>query len=404
LTLLLGGFGRLKLCMTYPSYWSDLVAFIRGGSYNDVMDGDVVGTERETFPAPGWEQAVLHVDMDAFYVNVHRLDHPEDVGVPLVVGGRPNQRGVVASASYEARQFKVRSAMATSQALRLCPNLKIVPANWQRIRECSRRVMETLAEYGPLEQMSVDEAYVDLSEWPDPEAVASVIQHQIKESTQLPCSIGLATNKLVAKVASDRDKPEGRTIVRPGHETGFLDPLPTRVLWGVGPRTAERLAELGIYTCGQLAAADPAELGARFGRQTANLQQRARGVDERRVIAEPGMAKSISQEWTFSRDVSDATQLEAQLHKMSAAVAKSLRKQGLIAYTVKVKFRWADFTTFTRQKTMGVGTDDEATIDQLATAIWQTNWPPGQPMRLLGVGVSKLEKPEGRQLNLDLPL
>jgi DNA polymerase-4 len=291
---------------------------------------------------PGWERAVLHVDMDAFYVNVHRLDHPEDVGIPLVVGGKPDQRGVVASASYEARRFKVHSAMPTSQATRLCPNLKIVPANWKRIRECSRQVMAILADYGPLEQMSVDEAYVDLSGWAEPEAIAEDIQRQVMESSRLPCSIGLAANKLVAKVASDRNKPAGRTVVRPGHEATFLAPLSTRVIWGIGPRTAERLADMGIHTCGQLAQADLAELKTRFGRQAGGLQQRALGIDERQVVVDHGPAKSISQEWTFSRDVDDPVQLKAQLQQMASAVGESLRKRGLVAHTVKV--RWARMT------------------------------------------------------------
>lgn len=348
-----------------------------------------------------WPRAILHLDMDAFYVNVHILDHPEDGGIPLVVGGRPDQRGVVTSASYEARRFGVRSAMPTSQALRLCPALKIVPADWPRIRACSRDVMDILAGYGPVEKMSVDEAYVDLSDQADPAATAAEVQTAVMSSTQLPCSIGLATSKLVAKVASDYDKPEGHTIVSPGSEAAFLAPLPTRALHGVGPRTAEKLAALGYLTCGALQAADLDRLRLSFGRHAESLQRRAAGIDTRPVEAEHGPAKSISQEWTFNQDVGDAAVLRGQLAKMAQRVAESLRKRGLVAHTVFVKFRWADFTTFTRQRSFEIGLDDGEEIARVAIGIWEEQWPPGQRMRLIGVGVANLEEPSGRQLSFD---
>jgi DNA polymerase-4 len=351
---------------------------------------------------PGWPRAILHLDMDAFYVNVHRLDHPEDRMVPLAVGGKPDQRGVVASASYEARQMGVRSAMPTATAVRLCPNIKLVPANWSRIRECSRQVMDILQQYGPLEQISVDEAYIDLSEQAEPETVAAQIRAEVKERTGLPASVGLATAKLVAKVASDFDKPEGFTVVVPGTEAAFLAPLPTRSIWGIGPKTAEKLAGLGIETCGQLAQADPDHLRRRFGKQAVELQERAQGVDGRSVQTEHGPPKSISQEWTFNSDIDDATVLRDKLRQMGRDVAQSLQKRGLVAHTVTVKFRWSDFTTFTRQRSVEVGIDGEAEIYRLAEAIWQENWPKNRPMRLLGVGVSKLVAGgNGRQLGFD---
>lgn len=349
----------------------------------------------------GWPRAILHLDMDAFYVNVHLLDHPEDAGKPLAIGGRPDQRGVVSSASYEARKAGVRSAMGTHHALRLCPQLKIVPANWPRIRECSRQVMAVLRRFGPVEQMSVDEAYVDLSDQPDPEALALRIRQTVKVETGLPASVGLATSKLVAKVASDFDKPEGYTVVLPGTEAAFLADMPTRAIWGIGPRTAEKLAELGIKTCGELAAADLGTLLAVFGRHAADLPRRARGIDSREVQAERGLAKSISQERTFNRDVDDADFLREQLCKMCERVAQELQRQNLVAYTVYVKFRWADFTTFTRQKSVTVGLDDTGTLCRLVGAIWEEHWPPGQRMRLLGVGVSRLEETAVRQLGFN---
>ncbi|WP_420643863.1 DNA polymerase IV [Candidatus Leptofilum sp.] len=350
-----------------------------------------------------WPRAILHLDMDAFYVNVHILDNSEDAERPLAIGGQPDQRGVVASASYEARAKGVRSAMPMSTAVRLCPNLKIAPANWKRIRECSKQVMSILESYGPVEQMSVDEAYVDLSAWDNPEEKAAEIKAAVKTKTSLPCSVGLSSSKLVAKVASDHDKPEGFTIVPPGEEAAFLAPLPTRAIHGIGPRTAEKLAKLNIHTCQQLALADLGLLQGALGSQGASLKERARGVDGRTVKSDRGMAKSISQEWTFSQDVSDPERLRIQLQKMAERVAQSLQKRQLVAHTVTVKFRWADFTTFTRQRSLEVGIDDAETIYTVAEAIWAEHWPPGQKMRLLGVGVSKIEAVQVRQLGFNFP-
>ncbi len=347
-----------------------------------------------------WPRAILHVDMDAFFVNVHLLDHPEDGGIPLAVGGRPEERGVVTSASYEARQFGVRSAMPMAQAVRLVPRLKIVPPDWNRIRESSRKVMAVLAQFGPLEKMSVDEAYIDVVEAADPAAVAAEARERVPAETGLPASVGLATSKLVAKVASDFNKPRGLTIVPPGEEAAFLAPLPARVIHGIGPRTAERLAGLGITTCGELASADREALWAEFGRDADNLIRRALGEDERPVNPERGPPKSISQEWTFNRDVADAAVLLEHLEKMSAEVAEQLQKKNLLAHTIRVKFRWSDFTTITRQRSLDVGADDAETILRVATALWRDNWPEGRPMRLLGVGAASLVSGEGRQLGL----
>ena len=347
-----------------------------------------------------WERAILHLDMDAFFVNVHLLDHPEDRGVPVAVGGRPEGRGVVASASYEARRFGVRSAMPAARALRLCPEIKFVGRDWSRIRACSREVMAILRDYGPVEQVSVDEAYVDLSGHADPPALARAIRERVQVETNLPTSVGLAPNKLVAKVASDHDKPQGCTVVRPGEEEAFLEALPVRVIWGIGPRTAERLALMGIRTCGELAAANPGALELEFGGQGGSLQRRAQGKDSRPVEAERGTPKSISQERTFNQDVNDPAFLQEKLRSMAEGVAVSLQKHGLIAHTVFVKFRWADFTTFTRQRTVEVGMDEAEMIARQATTIWEEHWPEGQRVRLLGVGVSKLEEPAARQLDL----
>ncbi len=345
---------------------------------------------------------ILHIDMDAFYVNVHLLDHPADVGVPLVVGGRPDERGVVSSASYEARRFGVRSAMPTAQAARLVAGLKIVAPDWPRIRDCSRRVMAVLEPSGPLEQISVDEAYIDLTGAPDAAAQARAVYERVPAETGLPCSVGLATSKLVAKVASDFNKPRGFTVVLPGEEAAFLAPLPARVIWGIGPRTAERLAALGIATCGDLAAADPERLRGALGREADKMIRRALGIDERPVVPDRGPPKSISQEWTFSRDQADADALRDHLRRMSADVAADLQKRNLLAHTVRVKFRRPDFVTFTRQRSLEIGVDDAETIYRHALALWQEHWPAGQPMRLLGVAAAGLVASEGRQLGLGL--
>ncbi len=252
-----------------------------------------------------WPRAILHLDMDAFYVNVYLLDHPEDAGVPLVVGGKPDLRGVVASASYEARKVGIRSAMPTATAVRLCPSLKIVSPDWSRIHECSQQVMDILRQYGPVEQISVDEAYIDLSEVRDPLSLVAEMGTAVFTQTHLPASVGLATSKLVAKVASDHEKPQGCTIILPGFEAVFLSPLSTRAIWGIGPRTAEKLAAMGLETCGQLAVADLDALYRQFGNQAENLQRRARGIDSREVHEERGLPKSISQEWTFNEDVNE---------------------------------------------------------------------------------------------------
>ena len=345
-----------------------------------------------------WPRAILHLDMDAFYVNVHVLNHPEDAGVPLVVGGKPDSRGVVASASYEARKMGIRSAMPTATAVRLCPSLKIVSADWPRIHECSQQVMDILRQYGPVEQISVDEAYIDLSEVADPLALGEEMRTAVFTQTHLPASVGLATSKLVAKVASDYEKPQGFTIVLPGFEAAFLSPLSTRVIWGIGPRTAEKLAAMGIDTCGQLAVVDLGALHRQFGNQAEGLQRRARGIDSRSVHVDRGLPKSISQEWTFNQDVADPEKLKEQIRKQAESVSRSLQKRNLVANTIKIKLRWSDFTTFTRQKSVTVGIDDAESIYRLAESLWLENWESGQPIRLIGVGVSGLKEIEQRQL------
>lgn len=347
-----------------------------------------------------WPRAIVHLDMDAFYVNVHCLDHPEHYGIPLAVGGRPNSRGVVASASYEARGFGVKSAMPMARAVRLCPQLTIVPADWSRIKECSLEVMEILEQFGPLERMSVDEAYLDLTGAPDPVAVARRIRDEVRDTTHLPVSVGLSTNKLVAKVASDFDKPNGFTVVPPGREADFLAPMQVRALHGVGPRTEDRLHKLGYRTCAQLARAEPAELRRRLGSHGAVLPLRARGIDPRPVEWEPGPPKSVSSERTFARDLTRVEDIRKAFTELAESVARSLVRKELVARTVAMKCRDSDFETITRQRTLPHPTDSADELFAVAFSLWEQNWFPGRAVRLCGVGTSNLSEARERQLRL----
>ncbi len=342
------------------------------------------------------------MDMDAFFVNVHLLNAPQDRGLPIAVGGSPDKRGVVSSASYEARRFGVRSAMPMKTAVRLCRDLHIVGVDWEQIRAASRHVMSILKEAGPIEQVSVDEAYVDLTAVDDPAQAAISLRERVSRETGLPASVGLASSKLVAKVASDFDKPAGCTIIAPGQEAAFLAPLKPRVIWGIGERTSERLTDLGIETCAQLAAVALPTLESAFGNQAESLIQRARGIDRRPVVSNRGMPKSISQEWTFNVDIGDAEQLAEKLHEMANQVGGSLQRKELVAHTVVVKFRWSDFTTFTRQRSTPLAIDEGDDIFRVAERIWRDHWPMGRPMRLIGLGVANLE-PLKKLRQLPLP-
>lgn len=350
-------------------------------------------------PRSIWSRAILHVDMDAFYVHVYLLSHPEDAGIPLIIGNRPEQRGVVASASYEARALGIHAPMPTKQAVQLCPELKIVNVSRPKVRECSDQIMGILAEYGALEQLSIDEAYIDLTHHLAPVRLSDTIRHRLKAETGLPASVGLASNKLIAKVASAQKKPEGCTIVMPNNEAKFLAPLPASVLWGVGQRTTEQLTQLGIVSCGQLAQTDLLVLQAIFGKRAEELLNRAKGIDSRPVIPNSGPTKSISVEQTFEEDMNDAGFLQARLQEMCIQVGQNLRQQGLEAHTVTVKFRLADFTTFTRQKTVrrAISTDEQ--LNWLAQLILAENWQPAKALRLLGMGVNKLTLPPTQQLS-----
>jgi DNA polymerase-4 len=360
-------------------------------------------------------RTILHLDLDAFYCAVEETRNPELRGKAFAVGGRPDERGVVASCSYAARAQGVRSAMPMSRALRLSPKLIIVPGHHRIYGEVSKQVMDTLHNVtGLVEQISIDEAFLDISDIQDkPEHLARGLQTRIRDELQLPCSIGIASNKLVAKLATEVGKvlalkkikaqglaepPNAVTVVGFGDEAVFLNPLPADMLWGVGPKTSARLTELGIHTIGDIAKWPESEMIRMFGENGRELARHAKGIDERPIETERE-TKSISQENTFSRDVRDDKLLQKTLRDMSAEVAKQLRKNNLAGKTVKLKIRWPDFTTLTRQTTLNNPTDQEDEIANAVLELLRLVRKPNQAVRLIGVGVSGIGAPI-RQLGL----
>ncbi len=351
---------------------------------------------------------IIHLDLDAFYCAVEEQRDPSLRGQPFAVGGRPESRGVVSSCSYAARSHGVHSAMPMARATQICPQLQIIPPQFPAYREASRKVMARVRAITDLvEQISIDEAFLDVSEAAENAlTIGRSLQAQIREELGLPNSLGIASNKLVAKIANDVGKsaaqsglpPNALTLVPPGEEADFLAPLPVKMLWGVGPKTAEKLAQIQVYTIGDLAAIGGVELARRFGKIGWDLAERASGIDNRPIVTERE-AKSISQEVTFAKDVRDVNVLHQQLRKQSARVAKQLHDQGLAARTVKIKIRWPDFTTLTRQITLPNPTSDEMEIAQAALQLFEVAWSQGKDVRLLGVGVSGLENPP-RQIGL----
>jgi DNA polymerase IV len=351
---------------------------------------------------------IIHLDLDAFFCAVEELRDPSLRGKAFAVGGKPGERGVVASCSYAARQYGVHSAMPTARALRLCPQLIVISPEHHHYGESSSRVMDILHQVTPLlEQVSVDEAFLDVSDLPqEGKELAESIQERIFRETGLPCSLGVASNKLVAKIANNFGKeghkgitpPKAITVIKPGEEASFLAPLPVKKLWGVGPKTADSLNEMGIQTIGELASYPELKLAQRFGKAGFSLSRHARGIDDS-PIETTRETKSISQEITFSRDISDIKVLEKSLLGMSDRVGRSLREEKLCASTVRIKIRWPDFSTHTRQISFRQLVDQDSIIYEAARQLLRSIWQPGKKVRLLGVGVSGL-KSEVRQLSL----
>ena len=354
------------------------------------------------------QRTILHLDLDAFFCAVEEQHNPDLIGKAFAVGGSADQRGVVASCSYPARQFGVHSAMPMAQAVRLCPELIIVSRKMGDYSDRSHAVMDILHDLTPLvEPLSIDEAFLDVTGLRHSgESIARQLQTRIDTELGLPCSLGVATNKLIAKIANNigksqstsSDYPRAITHVPPGKERNFLASLDIRELWGIGPKTAHILRQMGIETIGNIAAADERELARQFGKLGHDLARRAQGIDNRPIETERD-PKSISRETTFSEDVTDSDTLKRTLRTLADSVGYRLRQKNLSGTTVKLKLRWADFTTLTRQTTLPHPIDQDNDIYRIALDLFTTNYPTGQPVRLIGVGVAGLESGV-RQLSL----
>ncbi len=351
-------------------------------------------------------RAILHVDMDAFYASVEQRDNPELRGKPVVVGG--DNRGVVAAASYEVREFGVRSAMPMSEARRRCPHLIRVPTRMSHYRAVSKQVFEIFRSFTPVvEGLSLDEAFLDVSASLNLHGtstdIAVAIKQQILDTTQLTASVGVAENKLVAKIASDLDKPDGLVVVNAANCRETLDPLPVAVIPGIGKKTLARLTKVRIATVRDLRTAPDRDLEPIFGRYTQRTRDRAAGIDERPVVTERE-DKSISAEETFDVDLDDRLDMQRELMQLSETTANRLRKAGLAAGTVQVKIRQSDFQTFTRQRSLQPPISSTEQLFSVARDLLNT-WLAQNPtarIRLLGVGGSKLSPAEQPDLFGDL--
>ncbi|OGQ87891.1 MAG: hypothetical protein A2512_06990 [Deltaproteobacteria bacterium RIFOXYD12_FULL_56_24] len=336
---------------------------------------------------------IIHLDMDAFYASIEILDNPALQGLPVVVGGNSN-RGVVCAASYEARKFGVHSALPILTARRLCPQGVFLPVRMARYQEISRRIMEIFQRFTPLvEPISLDEAFLDVtasrSLMGPAEDIAVQIRAQVKEAVGLTVSAGVGASKLVAKIASDLNKPDGLTIVPSGQEEAFLAPLPIGRLWGVGRTTREALALIGVKTIGDLSRLPPAILTAKFGKAGIMLQESARGLDDRPV--EPSQeAKSIGNEETFAEDLRDKRRIEQELLALCIKVGKRARSHGLVGRTVTIKVKYRDFVQVTRSLTLPEPVADDKSLYQTGCLLLAKTEIGLRPIRLLGVSLANL--------------
>ncbi|QCU77829.1 DNA polymerase IV [Citricoccus sp. SGAir0253] len=343
---------------------------------------------------PSWDAVILHVDMDAFYLSVELLDHPELVGRPALVAHRGG-RSVVLSASYEARRSGVRSAMPLAQAVALCPGVAVVEPRRERYTAASREVMGILSSFTPLlEQLSIDEAFLDVSgarrRLGAPARIGELVRHRVRERTGLPCTVGAATTKSVAKIASTRAKPDGLWVVPGARTREFLDPLPVSALWGVGPKLHRRLVDAGLETVGDLAAQSPRRMERWLGVHGPALVDLARGIDPRPVVTERE-AKSVGVERTFDVDVQDPAELHRVLVALSHECAYRLRGAGARAGAVTVKVKAPDLSVRNRTRSLPAAVDSagplaEAAEDLLRDLLAQRR----HPVRLLGIRAERL--------------
>ena len=335
------------------------------------------------------QRTIIHADLDAFYASVEVLDDPSLRGKPMIVGGRRNERGVVSAASYEARRFGVHSAMPLRTASRKCPHGVFLPVRPDRYRELSEKVMAIFSDYTPLvEPISLDEAFLDVSAsavaFGDGPRIARLIKDRVRDEIGLVVSVGVATNKLCAKVASDLRKPDALVVVPPGDEAAFLAPLPIRRLWGVGPQAQAALGDYGVTTIGQLAAIPPGTLHRRFGRHGDDLAARARGED-RSAVQTMHAPKSVGHEHTFDTDTAEVGRLEATLLDLAESVASRLRRHDLAAGTVQLKLRYEGFETLTRQAPLPRQTRESAPLYAATLALLRKTLVAGRGVRLIGL-------------------
>jgi DNA polymerase-4 len=347
-------------------------------------------------------RCVFHIDLDAFFVSVEQVLNPKLEGKPVIVGGDPERRGVVASASYEARPFGIHAGMPSAKARRLCPQAIFIRSHFSLYKDASTKFMRILGDFSPhIEPLGLDEAYLDVTgcvePYGSPRQLALAMKERINRELKITASVGVATCKVVAKIASDLCKPDGLLEIAPGREQSFLDPLPIAKLPGVGKKTEQSLKEIGVTTIGELASLPLDTMKRQFGVTGAVLHSYAKGIDDREVEA-PGEAKSISQELTFAHDTLDRNFLEANLHNLCQEVCQELRSQNKRAKCVAIKLRYADFKTITRQVSIqeasGVTPVIFATAQQLLSKALAQQ---GKPVRLIGIRISSLVG-EGKQL------
>ncbi|HEY2934886.1 MAG TPA: DNA polymerase IV [Acidobacteriota bacterium] len=352
-------------------------------------------------------RVILHVDMDAFFASVEQRENPEFRGKPLIVGADPKGgrgRGVVAACSYEARKFGVHSALPIGRAFRLCPHAVFVRPHGSLYSHVSRSIMEILGRYTDLvEPVSIDEAFLDVAGsqqlFGKPPDLAARIKHDIRSEQRLTCSIGIAPNKFLAKVASDLHKPDGLFEVQPGTEKEFLKNLPIGRIWGVGPKTEERLRFLGISTIGEVAERSRDFWRQRLGQSGEHLWELSQGIDSRPVQPDSGF-KSMSQEHTFGEDTDNVALMKETLLALCEELARRARQHNALARTVALKLRFEDFTTMTRQKTLPHHADDALQIYQVVESLLEQFFPAPQKIRLLGVGISHFQDHGALQLGL----
>ncbi|MCR4331663.1 MAG: DNA polymerase IV [Sulfuricaulis sp.] len=348
---------------------------------------------------------ILHIDMDAFYASIEERDRPGLRGKPMVVGGNPNKRGVVAAANYAARYFGIHSAMPTAQAKRLCPHLIVLPPRHAYYAQVSQHIRDIFHRYTPLvEPLSLDEAFLDVTHsqqlFGEPARIGWRIKREIRDELTLTASVGVAHNKFLAKVASDASKPDGFLVITPAKAQAFLDPLPVSKLWGVGKVGNRRLEKLGIHTIRELRATPRAVLEDLFGSWGEPLLELAQGLDDRPVIPDH-KAKSLSHETTFAEDITDIEALRGWLLDLTRQVAARLRCNSLRGRTVHLKIRFSNFRTITRSHTLAQSTDITQELWNAALELLTRNLPiPPRGVRLLGFSVSGFDNAESRQADL----